>query len=108
MEAVLNISEKVLQQNEAGVWLIDGTRVSLDSVIYAFNEGASAEEIILRFPTLKLPQVYTVISYYLKNSKEVDEYLQERELKREKLREKIEAKHSPKGIRERLLSRQSK
>lgn len=108
MEAVLNVSEKVLQQNEAGVWLIDGSRVSLDSVVFAFNEGASAEEIILRFPTLKLTQVYTVISYYLKNGEEVDEYLRERESKRKRLRKKIEAEHSPKGIRERLLSRQVK
>lgn len=80
----------------------------MDSVIYAFNEGASAEEITLRFPTLKLIKVYTIISYYLKNREEVDEYLREREVKREKLRKKIEAKNPPQGIRERLLSQQSK
>lgn len=104
MNAVLNISEKVLRDKN-GVWMVGDSRVSLDSVIYAFNEGASAEEITLRFPTLELIQVYTVINYYLKNQTEVDEYLQERKIARKELREEIETKHSPKGIRERLLSR---
>jgi uncharacterized protein (DUF433 family) len=67
-----------------GALRIAGTRVSIDSVILRFQEGASPEKILHSFPTLKLSQVYGAIAYYLDNEKVVDEYLSEglRELER--------------------------
>jgi uncharacterized protein (DUF433 family) len=59
-----------------GTWRIAGTRVSLDSVIYSFWEGATPEEICQDFPSLSLPQVYEAIAYYLKQRDKVDAYLQ--------------------------------
>jgi uncharacterized protein (DUF433 family) len=47
-----------------GTWRIAGTRVSFDSVIHAFWEGATPEEICQDFPTLSLAQVYEAIAYY--------------------------------------------
>src|ERR1044071_9220597 len=94
-----------LSMNETGVLRITGTRVSLDSVIYAFKEGATPEEIVQQYPTLALKDVYAVISYYLHNQTEIEEYLAQRKVERQKLKEEIESRFDPRGIRERLLAR---
>ena len=96
-----------LEVDQDQVIRIDGTRVTLDTVIYAFNEGASAEEIVYQYPTLKLADVYAVISYYLHQRAEVDEYLQERQALADEIQKQNEAKYEVKGIRERLLARQA-
>lgn len=94
-----------LSQDQAGVLRITGTRVSLDSVIYAFNEGATPEEIVQQYPTLDLKDVYAVISYYLQNLAEIEEYLKQRQVQRQELKKEIESRFSPHGLRERLLNR---
>ena len=94
-----------LSQDQAGVLRVTGTRVSLDSVIYAFNEGATPEEIVQQYPTLDLKDVYAVISYYLQNRDEVETYIDQRKVDRQELRKEIESRFDPIGIRERLLAR---
>ena len=108
METVLNVSQNILRQDEGEVWRIGESRVSLDSVVYAFDEGASAEEIVWRFPTLDLVQVYSVISYYLQNQAEIHSYLANRRVRRAELKRQIENRFSPQGIREKLLARRDK
>jgi uncharacterized protein (DUF433 family) len=54
---------------------IQGTRISLDSVVYAFREGLSPESIAQAFPLLNLEQVYGAIAFYLANRTEIDTYL---------------------------------
>ena len=61
-------------------YFIKGSRVSLDSVIYAFLNGVSPEGIVQSFPVLSLEQIYGAITYYLANKTEIDHYLQEGEL----------------------------
>lgn len=58
-----------------GCYLITGTRVSLDSVIYAFLQGDSPERIALCLPPLTREQVCQAIGYYLANRSEIDPYL---------------------------------
>jgi uncharacterized protein (DUF433 family) len=58
-----------------GVRRVAGTRISLDSVVIAFQDGQSAEEIQRNFPVLTLEQVYGAITYYLGHRSEVEEYL---------------------------------
>lgn len=94
-----------LSQDRGGVLRVAGTRVSLDSVIFAFKEGATPEEIVQQYPTLDLKDVYAVISYYLQNLAEVEEYLNQRQIERQELKKEIEARFNPHGIRERLLAR---
>jgi uncharacterized protein (DUF433 family) len=89
----------------AGVLRVGNTRVSLDSVLAAFNEGATPEEIVQQYDVLSLADVYAVIGYYLEHQREIDAYLSERRLQREQLRQEIEAQYSPHGIRARLLAR---
>jgi uncharacterized protein (DUF433 family) len=59
---------------DQGYW-IEGTRISLDSVVYAFRSGLSPESIVQSFPLLTLEQVYGAIAFYLSNRAEVDAYL---------------------------------
>jgi uncharacterized protein (DUF433 family) len=88
-----------------GTVRVGGTRVTLDTVVYSFKEGATAEEIALRYPSLKLADVYAVITYYLRHSSEVDSYLKKRSELAEMLQQELEQRFDPTGIRERLLSR---
>ena len=94
-----------LSMDQAGVLRVGDTRVSLDSVIYAFQGGATPEEIVQQFTTLDLADVYSVIGYYLQNTAEVEEYLQRRTAERADLKKEIEARFDPSGIRDRLLAR---
>lgn len=88
-----------------GVVRVGKTRVTLDTVISAFLDGATAEEIVHQYPSLNLADVYAVIAYYLRRRAEVDTYLQQRQQQAEKLREQNESHFDPLGIRDRLLAR---
>jgi uncharacterized protein (DUF433 family) len=88
-----------------GVARVEGTRVTLDIVIGTFKDGATPEEIIYKYPSLKLADVYAVIAYYLKATDEVEAYLREREERAKQVRQENEARFDPQGIRERLLAR---
>lgn len=101
----LSINTVPLSTDEAGVMRVGETRVSLDSVVYAFNDGATPEEIVQQYPTLNLAEVYTVISYYLQHQAEIENYLEQRRAQRLELRKEVEARSDPRGIRERLLAR---
>ena len=59
-------------------YVVSRTRVSLDSVVYGFLSGQSAESIAQAFPVLTLEQVYGAIAYYLAHRDEVDRYLEAR------------------------------
>jgi uncharacterized protein (DUF433 family) len=61
-----------------GVLYISGTRISLDSIVYAFLEGSSPESIREDFDGLSLAQVYGAIAFYLDHKAEVDSYLSRR------------------------------
>lgn len=62
-------------QRQDGIYRVGGTRVSLDSVVYAFVAGQSAESIAQSFPILTLEQVYGAITFYLAHREEVERYL---------------------------------
>jgi uncharacterized protein (DUF433 family) len=91
--------------DDSGVIRVGGTRVSLDSVVYAFADGSTPEEIVQQYPTLDLADVYAVITYYLKHREEVEGYLQIREAQRAEIRNEIESRFDPRGVRARLLAR---
>ena len=61
-----------------GAYRITGTRVSLDSVVYAFLHGSSPESMVDSFPALTLEQVYGAITFYLGHRNELDRYLDAR------------------------------
>ncbi|MGK7875624.1 MAG: DUF433 domain-containing protein [Xenococcaceae cyanobacterium] len=70
---VLAVKSYVEYRDDA--YWVEGTRISLDSVVYAFQKGLSPESIAQSFPLLTLEQVYGAITFYLANSIEIDAYL---------------------------------
>ena len=60
-----------------GIYRIGDTRVSLDSLVYLFREGLSAESMVESYPSLSLEQVHGALAYYLANRSDVDKYLAE-------------------------------
>ncbi|MCP5117564.1 MAG: DUF433 domain-containing protein [bacterium] len=70
-----------------GGYFVKGTRVTLDSVVYQFRDGASPEHIRDNFPALNLEQVYGAITFYLANEARINSYLADGEDKFEKLRQ---------------------
>ena len=96
-----------LQTNEDGVILVGRTRVTLDTVVAVFNQGATAEEIAHRYPSLSLADIYATIAFYLKHQSEVEAYLQHRQQRSQEIREMNQARFDPQGLRDRLLARRT-
>ena len=69
-----------------GRYFITGTRVSLDSVVYAFLRGDSPEGIAESFPVLGLEQIFGALAFYMENREIVDHYLREGQQEFEALR----------------------
>ncbi len=99
--------EVPIEKSADGVFRIGGTRVTLDTLVAAFDDGATAEEIALRYPSLKLADVYSVISFTLQNQAEVEDYLQQRQQQAAEVREQNETRFKSTGIRSRLLARRA-
>lgn len=72
---------------EGFVYRIGNTRVSLDSVVYSWQQGDSPETIADNFPALTLEQVYGAIAFYLANQAAIDAYLREGEAEADRLKE---------------------
>jgi uncharacterized protein (DUF433 family) len=94
-----------LKTNADGVMLVGKTRVTLDTVVAAFDRGATAEEIVHRYPSLKLADVYAVIAFYLNHQQETEIYLQQRKQQAQVIRQTNESKLDPQVMRDRLLAR---
>jgi uncharacterized protein (DUF433 family) len=94
-----------LEVDPHGTVRVGKTRVTLDTMIAAFTDGATAEEIVQQYPSLQLADVYHVIGYYLRRPSEVDAYLQQRRAQADAVRQRNEARFDPQGVRDRLLAR---
>jgi uncharacterized protein (DUF433 family) len=94
-----------LRLDADGVLRVGGTRVTLDTVIDAFEEGAAAEEIVMQYDSVSLHDIYAAIAYYLENREEVAAYLRQQQEHAAEVRRQIEARSPQAGIRERLLAR---
>jgi uncharacterized protein (DUF433 family) len=60
---------------DGGAIRIAGTRVPLENIVRAYDQGASPEEIVLRYPALSLEQVHAAITYYLARRTQVEAYV---------------------------------
>jgi uncharacterized protein (DUF433 family) len=100
--------EPPLRVDESGAIRVGTTRVLMVLVVRAFQDGATPEEIVQRYDTLHLADVYAVIAFYLRHRAEVDRYLVEWDRQADELQQQIEArqKHLP-DLRQRLLSRRA-
>ncbi|MCL5263851.1 MAG: DUF433 domain-containing protein [Chloroflexi bacterium] len=94
-----------LSTDADGVIRLAHSRITLDTLILAFMEGATAEEIAQQYPSLELADIYAVIAYYLRHRSEVEQYLRGRQKQANVVRKQNEKRFAPQGIRARLLSR---
>lgn len=96
-----------LKTDADGVVRVGDTRVTLDTIVSAFDAGATAEEIAQQYPALQLADVYQVIGYYLRRQEEVDAYLAKRAMEAGKVRQENRKRFDPQGVRDRLLARRT-
>jgi len=95
-----------LAEDASGALRIGSSRVLLEIVVRAFQDGATPETIVQRYSTLELPDVYAVLAYYLRHSNEVQGVLAQREQKAEQVRQRIDSQQGDLSeIRARLLTR---
>jgi len=94
-----------LHEDDSGAIRVGTTRVLLELLIRAFQDGATPEAIVQRYSTLTLADVYAVIAYYLRHRGEVEEYLVRREQQAEEVRQRTDAQQGDLAeIRARLLA----
>jgi uncharacterized protein (DUF433 family) len=100
-----------LRLTEDGTIRIADSRVSLDSVVQHYKLGATAEQIVQKFPTLDLADVYASITYYLNHEDAIEEYLRRQDAEGDEVQKKIESdpqyQKASANLRARLLARQS-
>jgi uncharacterized protein (DUF433 family) len=95
-----------IREDSAGALRVGDSRVLLELVIRAFQDGATPETIVQRYSTLALPDVYSVVTYYLRHRGEVEAYLSRREQQAEEVRLRVENQQGDLSeIRARLLAR---
>lgn len=105
MSLTVEVQAIPLKADQDGVMRVGKTRVTLDTVVHAFEQGHTAEEIVSHYPTLRLADVYAVIAYYLNNKPEVHAYLWQQQEEAQKIWEQIKSKADYQTFRERLLAR---
>ena len=85
---------------------VTGTRVLLERIVHAFEDGATPEGIVQSYDTLQLDDVYAVLTWYLRHKTEVKDYLQKRTEEADGIRRTIEAKQPDRAeLRARLIAR---
>jgi uncharacterized protein (DUF433 family) len=97
------MSKIYVEERDGGYW-VTGTRISLDSIVYAFRRGAAPETIRRSFPLLTLEEVYGSITFYLAHEQEIDEHLRQSELKFdiEAQQRREQFRQAPPGLYDRL------
>jgi uncharacterized protein (DUF433 family) len=96
-----------LNADRDGAILVGKTRVTLDTVVAVFKQGATAEEIVYRYPSLNLADVYATIAFYLNHQSDVEAYLQQRRQQSQEIRAMNQGRFDPQGLRDRLIARKT-
>ena len=105
MTLTLTVDTIPLHTDSDGVVRIGKTRVTLDTIVAAFLDGATPEEMARQYPTLDLADIYQVLGYYLHHQQAVMDYLAHRQAEIDRVRWETESRWDPVGVRERLLAR---
>jgi len=86
------MATEYVEQRDGGYYIV-GSRVSLDSVVYAFLRGESPEGILESFPALSLEQVFGAVAFYLANREGIDAYLRDGRADFARMRDEARRKH---------------
>ena len=79
MNLVLEVEAPRFREDATGAIRVGNSRVLLELVIRAFQDGASPVAIVQRYSTVSLSDVYSAIGYYLRHQEAVETYLNYRE-----------------------------
>lgn len=104
---IMGHQSPAIRTDSGGVIRVGKTRVTLDTVIGAYSEGVSVEEIVDRYPSLGLAEVHAAIAYYLANRTKIERYLAARRQCAEEVRCEAEALCGS-GLRDRLRERRAR
>jgi len=97
-----------LCEDQNGDIRVGDSRVLLDLVVHAFDDGATPETIVQMYSTLKLADVYAAIAYYLRHRQVIHDYLDARARRAEETRRMIQSQQPEmQEIRQRLLQRRA-
>ncbi len=107
MTLLIEANPVPLRADPDGTIRVVGTRLTLDTIVLAYRDGAPPEEIVKRFPDLSLPDAYAVVGYYLRFPREVEAYLDARRLAADAIRQEIEANCPTRPARDQLLARRA-
>jgi uncharacterized protein (DUF433 family) len=108
MSVAIQTDPLLLREDSSGGLRIGESRVLLELVFRAFQDGATPEVIVQRYPTLGLVEVYSVITYYLQHRDEMERYLAGREQQAAKVQQRIEKDQGDLAeLRRRLLAHRS-
>jgi len=107
MALVIDTDPIPLKMDQDGTVRIGGTRVTLDTIVTAYQQGSTPEEIAEQFPAVALPDVYATIGFYLRRRPDVEAYLSERRRQAEAIRQENERRFPSGGTGERLSSRRA-
>ncbi|MEG4968848.1 DUF433 domain-containing protein [Microcoleus sp. B6-A1] len=104
MNLVLEVEAPPFREDATGAIRVGNSRVLLELVIRAFQDGASPESIVQRYSTLSLSDVYSAIGYYLRHQEAVEAYLNYREQLADSVRQRLLGIQPDLGVvRSRLL-----
>ena len=87
------MSKEYVVKLDTGAYRVTDSRVSLDSVVYAFLKGDSPEAIAQSFPVLKLSEVYGALAWYLEHQDEFDDYLNKADERHEQMKRNLIEKY---------------
>ncbi|MGO8689143.1 MAG: DUF433 domain-containing protein [Thermoguttaceae bacterium] len=105
MSLVIPAERLPLEEGGDGVIRVGGTRVTLDTIVTAYQQGESPETIADQYPSVSLPDIFVVIGFYLRHRQEVETYLADQRQRADAVRREHEAACPQEGLRDRLLAR---
>lgn len=94
-----------LVMDEHGTFRVGGTRVTLDTLVAAFDRGDTPEEIHEQYPSVELGDIYAVLTYSVRHRGAVQQYLSERARVGDATQSRAEETFPPRGLRARLQAR---
>ncbi len=71
MDIVLRAEAPPLRRDSSGALRVGKSRVLLELVVHAFEDGATPEAIAQRYPAATLADIYGVLAYYLRHEEEI-------------------------------------
>lgn len=76
----------IVRDNEIleGEPVVKGTRTPVRAIVEWWKFGASPEEILENLPHLTLSQIFDALSYYADHREEIEQYIAENIIEREK------------------------